>query len=420
MTFVAKLALTITSVVLANNVLAQSVLPNVLPQGWSQSPSKNGTQITYTNDEASILISALTQANANNLPAILRSADRPNFCSGISQIQPIPVMNSRGIKYEVRGAGTNCAFIVGNFSERDPQNFGVLVIAMEQSNSKSNALPFAQSLFEAVMKRNNGEAQASNAPPAPLANSGAGVRGQSPTPPTVSMPQKELPSKPYPLAKSAEPKGLIGMWRSDWVENQFTAFNGLQLMAKDNTLIFTSGGYFFDGVPDSVGFDDAGAQTIMRKDPGSAGRYKIAGSTIQLSYANGEKETVEAVNRNNDWTLTFRNRVMSPKLTFMYGGGLSGTYSSQRITQAGTSFVVGNNDYNFSLDGRFAKGGKVSLSSDVVSSIGKRNVKTGRYEVKASALYLYYDDGTREVYSMFQETKEENVWFNDRMYSNAR
>lgn len=99
---------------------------------------------------------------------------------------------------------------------------------------------------------------------------------------------------------------------------------------------------------------------------------------------------------------------------------MSGSYSSERISLAGSTFVVGSNDYNFLLDGRFAKGGKVSMTSDAVSSIGKRNVKTGRYEIKASALYLYYTDRTREVYSMFQETADKNIWFNDTMYSNAK
>jgi hypothetical protein len=386
-----------------NTVIAQTTLPS----GWTKSATKNGTSYNYGNDEASILVSKVGRANFSNLPSVIQSSDRPDFCNGISKVQPLLVFDSRGTKYETRGTNKNCLFLIGSIVGSDPQSSGIFVIAMERSNSKSNAIALAQTLFESAIKLDGSQSQQSNASRELIPNNGAGVRGQSPT-------------KPNTIAKATNPVGLIGMWRSDWVENQFTPFNGLQLMAKNNTLIFTPGGYFFNGVPDSVGFDDAGAQTIMRTDPGNAGRYKISSGIIQLSYANGEQETVKAVNRNNDWTLTFRNRVLSPKLTFNSGGGLSGSYSSERISQAGSTFVVGNNDYNFSLDGRFAKGGKVSMTSDAVSSIGKRNVKTGRYEIKASALYLYYTDGTREVYSIFQETADENIWFNDTMYSNAK
>lgn len=411
-----RLAALCASVFILNDVLALAVLPN----GWSVAPGNNGTQYNFGDNEASVSLSRVTQGNAKNIDTVLRSADRPSLCNGISKVQPIPVVNPRGNKYEVRGASKNCTFIFGTSADRDAQEPVVLVIAIEQANSNSNASTFAQTLFDSAMKQNTPAAPANTSPPESTAGNSAKAMGQSPSPQSGPTPQKDLPSKAYALAKSAEPKGLIGMWRSDWVENQFTAFNGLQLMARDNTLIFTSGGYFFDDVPISVGFDDAGAQTIMRTKPGNAGRYKVVGATIQLDYADGKKGFVEAVNRNNDWTLTYHNRVMSAKLTFMAGGGLSGSYTSERISQAGSTFVVGNNDYNFSLDGRFAKGGKVSMTSDVVSSIGKRNVKTGRYEIKASALYLYFDDGAREVYSMFQETKAENIWLNNQMYNNAK
>jgi hypothetical protein len=210
------------------------------------------------------------------------------------------------------------------------------------------------------------------------------------------------------------------MWRSDWVENRYDGINGLVLMAVDETLIFTTGGYFFYGVPENVSLDDSGAQEIMRKDPDHAGRYVMGSGSATLTFANGKRETVLAAKRGQTWELEFRDRTMQPKMTFMSGGYLSGNYSTTRISQAGSTFVVGEDDYSFAPDGRFAKGGSVSLSSAAVSSIGGRDVRTGRYEIKASALYLSYEDGTREVYSMFQETAGKEIWLNDQMYSPYR
>ncbi len=389
---------------------------STLPTGWTETATRNGTRYDFGTNDASIVVTQGPRANLQNVPGILRSADKPEFCNGISRTNPISIKQTRGQKYESFGPQTNCAILV---SETDAGS--VFVIAMERVGSKSNALALAQSLFLRTFGL-NADSAGRNSEASNSANSN--VNASAPVKPSLpdtraTAPVPNLLGSNLPLAKASDPVGLIGMWRSDWMEHEFNAFNGLQLVAKSYTLIFTKGGYFFYGVPDSVGLDDDGAQIMMRTDPHNVGRYKVVGKTIQLNFAKGEMETVEAQSRNNVWDLTFRNRIMSPKMTFVTGGGLSGTYSSERISQAGTTFVVGNSDYNFSLDGRFAKGGKVSMTSAPVSSIGKRNVKTGRYEIKASALYLYYDDGTRETYSIFQETAGGNIWLNERMYSHS-
>jgi hypothetical protein len=165
-----------------------------------------------------------------------------------------------------------------------------------------------------------------------------------------------------------------------------------------------------------VSLDDSGAQEIMRKDPAQAGRYSVSSGLVTLTYGNGKRETVRAAKKGQTWDLEFRNRAMQPKMTFVAGGALSGNYSTTRISQAGGTFVVGEDDYSFAPDGRFAKGGQVSLSTAAVSSNGARGVRSGRYVIKGSALFLTYDEGTHEVYSMFQETAGKEIWLNDQIY----
>ncbi|MEY4502250.1 MAG: hypothetical protein RIS52_2140 [Pseudomonadota bacterium] len=49
----------------------------------------------------------------------------------------------------------------------------------------------------------------------------------------------------------------------------------------------------------------------------------------------------------------------------------------------------------------------------------EKMARTGRYFIKASALTLLYDGGTREIYSMFQESAGKEIWLDDQMYRPA-
>lgn len=273
--------------------------------------------------------------------------------------------------------------------------------AMAQTNARALGLDLAA--IELTPTGFKGAAVASSVPP----KAGA----------ALAAPLKPVPS----TTASTGPAGLVGMWRSDWVENQFRAFSGLTLIAMNNTLVFTRGGYFIDGVPESAGFDDAGAQAVMARNPDSAGRYTAQPGKIVLNYADGHSETVDAKRDRDGWTLNFKGRWMSSKLLFPDGATLSGTYTSENITNAGSGiFVVGDHDFSFALDGRFARGSKVSMTAPSMSSLGDRQGQSGRYRIAGSALILEYSDGKRETLSLFQETRGQAIWLNDQMYSPAQ
>jgi hypothetical protein len=362
------------------------------PDGWTQSETAAGTTYMHQSAGAMIIIGPLSLERAQNPQQAAATMDKPGGCVGLTKAPLETVMNGRAQRLRSTSPSVDCALYVATNGEK-----GMMVIAIEQPTAKANAARIAESLLERQLG------------PAPMLASPE----KSPSPPR----QPTLLTRPMGgLARASDPVGLVGMWRSDWVENRYDGINGLVLMAVDETLIFTSGGYFFDGVPENVSLDDSGAQEIMRKDPAQAGRYSVSTGLVTLTYGNGKRETVRAAKKGQTWDLEFRNRAMQPKMTFMAGGALSGNYSTTRISQAGGTFVVGEDDYSFAPDGRFAKGGQVSLSSAAVSSRGARGVRSGRYVIKGSALYLTYDDGTHEVYSMFQETAGKEIWLNDQMY----
>ena len=191
---------------------------------------------------------------------------------------------------------------------------------------------------------------------------------------------------PAAAPSRAAPAGLPGIWRNDWVENQYQAFGGLTLVARNVTFVFTPGGYFFDEIPVGVGLDDAGAQAWARDHPDGGGRYEVRGDSIRLTYASGRTDDVDARKAEDGWRLAWGSRPLSPKLTFPDGATLSDVYGRESVTNFGTGYVVGDHDFEFTADGRVAYGRRVSMSSAVVSSVGGREGHTGRYRIAGSAL----------------------------------
>lgn len=255
------------------------------------------------------------------------------------------------------------------------------------------------------------------------------------TPDGVVLNEKAIPDKPRPMAAPAAaltraapggvpagarpPAGLPGIWRNDRVENQYQAFGGLTLVARNVTFIFTPGGYFFDEIPVGVGLDDMGAQTWMRDRPDGGGRHEVRGDTIRLTYASGRTDDVDARGDRDGWTLVWGSRPLSPKLTFPDGATLSRFYGRESVTSIGAGSVVGDHDFEFTADGRVATGRRVSMSSAVVSSVGGREGRSGRYRIAGSALRIDWDDGTSAVSSLFAETPNSAIWIDDEMYKLA-
>lgn len=227
----------------------------------------------------------------------------------------------------------------------------------------------------------------------------------------------DLPNIPLVKKASIYSSGSKGVWHGIWVASVssyvYDPIMTTRLEYGTRFLVLHKSGYFMTSMPRDTGLDQASIEAEMIKDPDNAGTYRIQGRDLLLSFASGT--TMVAERQENGFRLG--NDDYNAKQHFADGTALSGDYSSSRITQSAAGvYILGEDDFSFSVDGRFAKGGSVSLSSDLVSTNGGYDRRTGRYSVKNSALYLAYDDGSKEIASMWQESEDGPIWFNNNMH----
>jgi uncharacterized protein YciI len=178
-------------------------------------------------------------------------------------------------------------------------------------------------------------------------------------------------------------------------------------------LILTKGGYFLTDVPKNGGFDDASAQRHFAEYPNDGGTFTVSGNQIALRFANGK--TAQAVRRGGN--IIYDDQDYAPKRYFPDGATLSGAYTAESVTQYGPGgFAVGNNDYDFSPDGRFGHGRQVSVANTGFTIRGGKEGRGGTYRIANSALYLTYDDGERRVLSLWAEKPDDAIWFDGEMF----
>ncbi len=226
----------------------------------------------------------------------------------------------------------------------------------------------------------------------------------------------ELPTEPLVKKSSIYASGNHGIWVAMVSRYVYDPVMTTRMEYGTEDLVLLKSGYFMTKIPSNSGLDEASVKAQMVEDPHNAGTFRPQGNNLLLTYATGETVVAE---RQGDG-FKFNNNDYNPKRHFADGTALSGDYTNSRITQAGAGmFVLGEDDFSFSPDGRFAKGGSVSLSSAAVSSSNGYNRRTGRYYVKNSAVYLAYDDGSKEIASMWQESEDGPIWFNNNMHKST-
>ncbi len=211
------------------------------------------------------------------------------------------------------------------------------------------------------------------------------------------------PAKPAVGAPNKIPPALAGIWRADWVESRNQAMGGVTLIALNETLVFTPGGYFFHGLPASGALDDATAKQMIAQRSGSAGTYTVRGDNIILSAGNGLAQTVDFKQDENEWTVGYLGLALGKKITLPDGHALEGHYYKDRanaVTEAGQI-----SDYFFFANGRF------SALDHGTSDANHSPALNGRYHVKSNTLYLHFEDGKAQTKPVFQERVGGPLWF---------
>lgn len=364
---------------------------------WTESAGPNGSKVFTHKSQSAVVMVGGGGADGPSLDAdIVRfSADmiKSGNCPGTGK--PQSILNGQARQLNLDAATMNCTFVVGR---HENAKFGI--IALEQAGSVAGARALAGRFAAGFVGSQVGEA----------AGGGAVAREQRRPETAIGANGRALP-----------PQGLIGMWRADWVENRFNAFTGLSLTSQNSTLILTRGGYFFAAVPSGAGFDDASAIAQARSAPGTAGRYRISGNSITLDFADGTSKTAQLSRGGGGNSISFDGRALVPKLTFPDGASLTGSFSSRRISNAGSGvFALGEDDLSFSADGRFAKGGRVIVSTPARSEFGQRSGGGGGYRIQGGALYLEYHNGKQEVFSIFQEDAKTGIFLNNNWFQPVR
>jgi hypothetical protein len=208
------------------------------------------------------------------------------------------------------------------------------------------------------------------------------------------------------------PGPLSGMW---WGWYQYTGL-GIDMMVRleidHRRLVFWQDGYFYDGTP-PTGLAPLDAQAMRNSGDTSFGTYRKIGRNVELTFANGETETIRFI--DND-TLEDDNRELFRSATAADGtrlnGGVSSFYYSGFTPGAGIEGgVSSSSSTTFYPDGtytgesfggafgNFSGGGGFATSSEGPAD-------GGTYEIKDGLLIQYPSDGSPPSVSMVIRTEE--------------
>jgi hypothetical protein len=208
------------------------------------------------------------------------------------------------------------------------------------------------------------------------------------------------------------PGPLDGMF---WGWYQYTGL-GIDMMVRleidHRRLIFWNDGYFYDGTP-PTGLAPLDAAALRNAGDTSFGTYRKIGTNIDLTFANGETETIRFLNQD---TLEDDNRELVRSETpadgtrlnggvssFYYSGftpgtGIEGGISSSSSTTFYPDGTYAGESFGGAF-GNFAEGGGFATSSDGPPD-------GGTYEIRDGVLIQYPSDGSPPSVSMVILTDE--------------
>lgn len=250
-----------------------------------------------------------------------------------------------------------------------------------------------------------------------------GASGPSTVTNKAAPPTQQAATRPAPpvgsagIGKTVQSARTSGIWIGLGQRTVYDPVLTVRLEYGTYYLILTPGGYFMTDYPEKAPFNDAAAQAMARKYPEQAGKFQVQGNNLILRFASGKTETVVGKGAGASRNYVYDEIDYAPKLRFADGTLLNGSYSNTRITRTGAdSFVVGDHDLTFTREGRFAKGGRVSVSGGFYSILGGSSSEVGRYFVRDSAVHLQYDNGKTEILSIWAEKPDNVIWFDGDMY----
>jgi hypothetical protein len=360
--------------------------PPLAPEGWSERVEGNQRLYNYPGKKGLIFVltGAVPADNELNYRDVVKgmySNSMMSNCPDITYKLTRQILDQKATKLVVGENNIVCVAIAGDYQGR-----GHMIYAIAPDDGTIDIADTAEKLMSRLM--------------------GLTESGQ-PTQYHIQIPTGPMSRKP-----SIQSSGNHGIWVALISQTVYDHNMGWRQELGTFYLVLTKGGHFMFSLPDNAGFTDAAAQAMMKDRPKEAGNYTRSGGVLTLRYADGSV----AKARIDGGSYELDSSSYNPKRFFTDGTALSGAYSSTSITSTSVGFVVGERDFDFTLDGWFGFGRAVSMSTTAISSTGERKGRGGRYYIKDSAIHLAYDDGERSVLPIWQESEGGPIWFNGQMY----
>ncbi len=385
---------------------AQALAQTTPPADWNVKKSEAGDEYYSPSGKDMVIVSRFgdnTSVDPEKFARLMIEKFAEYGCPPVGSATPQRPYGDKAILIKTASATHRCGVLAG-------RNANTFYLIMSLTGSGSGA-DISGNLRDGLTKDIFGAPVASGAsgPAARGLASGPAAKAQTAPPP--------LATTNAGIAKTVQSAGTVGIWVGMAGRNEYDPVMGVRWVWGTNYLILTSGGYFMTDYPGMAAFNDAAAQAMAREYPKQAGTFKVQGNNLVLTFASGETKIAKGTGQGGARDYKLDDVDYNPKLRFADGTMLNGVYGNTRITQTSAdSFVVGNHDLTFTREGRFAKGGRVSVSGGFYSILGGDKSETGRYFVRDSAVHLQYDNGKTEIMSIWAEKPNDVIWFDGDMY----
>lgn len=207
-----------------------------------------------------------------------------------------------------------------------------------------------------------------------------------------------------PLMPPPEPGPLNGVWFGTWLDQSIGLDMMMRMDLRSSLYVFWPEGYFHDGTPPD-GLIPPDPQSLREPTISEFGTYRVVGSEVRLSYANGETDTLtmeEGEGLNDGRTTTF------PVAPLADDSRIEGTISSSYASGFGAPGMMSQGGVSSSSFTTFHKdgtyGGESSSSAygsfgDGMGGItggygtGSEKGHSGRYRIQDGMIHRQSADG---------------------------
>jgi hypothetical protein len=340
---------------------------------WSPNETANDV-VTYVHasGNAYIVDWADIVAQDTDLNAMIRrlSTDIDNCPDLVAAAASKIASEDKINEVRVKGAGINCSIFAGRHNGRTS-----VIYTVEATDPNYGARELAISLIETKL--------------------GLGF-------------DKTKATKIALSTQAKAPSDLAGIWRADWVESRNPGLGGMTFVALNETLIFTPGGYFFHGLPGSGVLDDTTAKQMVAQQSPSVGTYVVRSNDVILTAGNGLMQTIDMTHDGIDTIITYFGHALKKKIALPDGHALEGHFFRDHNAAPAQTGQI--SDYFFFANGRF------SALDGTPTEANQSAALNGRYAIKASMLYLYFDDGKQIIQPVFREKADGPINFDGEIW----